>query len=159
MQRYLRHGISIILAPKQTCSTKFVVHPYHLGRRLTSYSWLGPSSRHPKGHVCEEVRKVRCDLTYRNRAPNSNPLTDARRVICKIEYYPRNVPPQNPSLERSGKKDIELSYNLPPMGRQEHTFGRSLTTLTTVVRIAVSHSIGAPIGPPVYTGSTFHRLC
>lgn len=66
-----------------------------------------------------------------------NVLTGARRVICKIEYFPRNVPPQNPSLERGGKKDIELSYNLPPMGRQEHTFGRSLTTLTTVVRTAV----------------------
>lgn len=90
--------------------------------------------------------------SHRNHAPNSNALINARRVICKIEYYPRNVPPQNPSLERGGKKDIELSYNLPPMGKQEHTFGRSLTTLTTVVRIAVSYSIGAPIGPP-------DRLC
>lgn len=83
--------------------------------------------------------------SHRNRGRYSNALTDARRVICKIEYFPRNVPPQNPSLERSGKKDIELSYNLPPMGRQEHTFGRSLTTLTTVVCIAISHSIGAPM--------------
>jgi len=39
------------------------------------------------------------------------------------------------------------------MGKQEHTFGHSLTTLTTVVRVAVSHSIGAPIGPPV-----LHRI-
>ena len=83
--------------------------------------------------------------SHRNPAPNSNALTDTRRVICKIEYYPRNVPPQNPSLERGGKKDIELSYDLPPMGKQEQTFGRSRTTLTTVVRIATSHSIGAPV--------------
>ena len=37
------------------------------------------------------------------------------------------------------------------MGKQEQTFGRSVTTLTTVVRFAVSHSIRAPIGPPVDT--------
>jgi len=92
--------------------------------------------------------------SHRNRGPNSNAFTCAHRVICKIEYFPRNVPPQNPSLEQGGKKDIELSYNLPPMGKREHTFGRVLTTLTTVVRIAVSHAIGAPIGPPVCTGST-----
>ena len=72
--------------------------------------------------------------SHRNRAPNSNALTGTRRVTCKIEYYPRNVPPQNPSFGLGGKKDIELSYDLPP--RQEQTFGRSRTTLTTVVRIA-----------------------
>ena len=83
--------------------------------------------------------------SHRNRAPNSNALTDTRRMIGKIEYYPRNVPPQNPSFERGGKKDIELSYDFPPMGRQEQSFDRSRTTLTTVVRIAVSKSIGAPV--------------
>jgi hypothetical protein len=100
------------------------------------------------------VKKSEKYVVTSNRAPNSNALTVVRRVICKIEYYPRNVPPQNPSLERGGKKDIELSYNLPPMGKQEQTFGRGVTTLTTVVRFAVSHSIRAPIGPRVCTGST-----
>ena len=83
--------------------------------------------------------------SHRNRAPNSNALTDTSRVIGKIEYYPRNVPPENPSFEPGGKKDIELSYDFPPMEGQEQTFGRSRTTLTTVVRIAASQSIGAPV--------------
>ena len=82
--------------------------------------------------------------SHRNRAPNSNALTDTRRLTCKIEYYPRNVPPQNPSFER-GWKDIELSYDFPPMGRQEQSFDRSRTTLTTVVRITASQSIGVPV--------------
>ena len=83
--------------------------------------------------------------SHRNRAPNSNALKNTRRVIGKIEYYPRNVPPQNPFFERGGKKDIELSYDFPPMGRQGQSFDRSRTTLTTVVRIAASQSIGAPV--------------
>ena len=83
--------------------------------------------------------------SHRNRAPNSNALTDTSRVIGKIEYYPRNVPPEISSFERGGKKDIELSYDFPPMERQEQTFGRSRTTLTTVVRIAASQSISAAV--------------
>lgn len=150
MHYYLRHGISTIPVLKRTCSTKFVVHP-HSGQRLIPPSRLGASSRHPKGHVCEEVREVRRDLT--SVARYDSVLTDACRVICKIEYFPRNVPPQNPSLERGGKKDIELSYNLPPMGRQEHTFGRSLTTLTTVVRIAIFS-----LNQSAYRSDGLHRI-